>query len=92
MKVAIAVSAMILIAPAVSAQDMPGVLDLPTLAHGQAISSTAKGYANRGVARRGHATQRQREACAQKTRVRDEDGANYPEVRRLYSLCRGVGL
>lgn len=92
MKIAIAASGMLLIAPAVLAQDMPGALDLPTLAHGQVISSTAKGYANRGPARRGHATQRQREACAQKARVRDENGANDPDVRRLYSLCRGVGL
>lgn len=36
-------------------------------------------------------TSRQISACAQKAQFRAEYGANHPQVRRLYCLCRGIG-
>lgn len=38
------------------------------------------------------ASQRQAAACANKQGFRREYGAGHPKVRRLYALCRSVGL
>jgi hypothetical protein len=39
-----------------------------------------------------YATPGQAAACAKKAAFRDQFGANHGKVRKLYELCRGVGL
>lgn len=61
-------------------------------AQGVAREQIARDYRPRSVHRGGRATARQAAACAQKTRLSAEHGAGHPTVRRLYGLCRSVGL
>lgn len=46
----------------------------------------------RRTGQRTRATPGQMAACAKKRSFRDQFGANDAKVKRLYSLCRGVGL
>lgn len=71
------------------AQDIQPALDLTELSRGQVVSSTAKAQANRTTRRR--PTANQIHACAQRPRFRRES-PNDPKLRKLESLCRGVGL
>lgn len=73
-----------------AAQDIQPVLDLPTMAQGQVISSTAKNQGARNARRTPTANQVQ--ACAQRPRLRRDYGAGNPKVKQLDRLCRGVGL
>lgn len=49
-------------------------------------------YRNSASRRGGGATAAQARACAAKGRFRSQHSASHPQVRRLYGLCRGVGL
>lgn len=60
----------------------------PTVMHG-AINAQAR---RNGVRSRSGVTQAQINGCAQKSRFRAEYGADHPKIKRLYSLCRGLGL
>jgi hypothetical protein len=74
----------------VAAQDISPVFDLPTMAQGQVISSTAKNQSARSARRGPNANQI--EACAQRPRLRRDYGASNPKVQQVERLCRGVGL
>lgn len=78
----------------VSAQDYLGQASDSLASAGQFAGTVGVNSHLRGSSanRRGGATQRQAIACAQKSRFRAEHGRDDPRVRRLYSLCRGVGL
>ena len=82
----------------VSAQDYLGQASDSLASAGQfagtvGVNSHLRGSSRHAQAnRRGGATQRQAIACAQKSRFRAQHGGDDPRVRRLYSLCRGVGL
>ena len=85
------VVAAMLAAPAL-AQDVQPVFDLPELARGQVITSTANGYANRGSAKEGSTREsRARATCANKGRAATNMGRDHPKVRQLYRLCRQAG-
>jgi hypothetical protein len=72
--------------------------DLPTTQvedHGRVVlqDSTTRRLVNRSGARQARKpTAAQRSACAAKARFRARHGAGDARVRRLYALCRGVGL
>jgi hypothetical protein len=72
--------------------------DLPTTQvedHGGVVlqDSTTRRLVNRGGPRQVRKpTAAQRSACAAKARFRAQHGAGDVRVRRLYALCRGVGL
>jgi hypothetical protein len=72
--------------------------ELPTTQvedHGRVVlqDSTTRRLVNRGGARYARRpTAAQRSGCAAKARFRARHGARDPRVRRLYALCRGVGL
>jgi hypothetical protein len=72
------------------AQDVQPVFDLPTLAGGQVVSSTAKSQGARAARQRPNANQIH--ACAQRPRLRREYGAGNLRLQHLERLCRGVGL
>lgn len=55
-------------------------------------SAISRNLYRNSASRRGGATPAQARACAAKGRFRSQHGANHPQVRRLYGLCRGVGL
>lgn len=85
-----------------TASSAPAVAQIDPVAVGQGAvhSTTMRAHSNR-IARgqrdgaspgSGRATSAQAAACAQKARFRSEHGADHPKVRRLYGLCRGVGL
>jgi hypothetical protein len=40
----------------------------------------------------GRATPTQARACANKSQLREQYGADNPKVQRLYNLCRSMGL
>lgn len=78
-------------APA-AAQDAGGVFDMGQLTTTLATDHVTQSERARAGRRPSRATGKQAAACAQKGRFRSEYGANHPQVRRLYGLCRGVGL
>lgn len=96
MKVFLAFSALLLTAPSASAQDMPGAVDLPTLAHGQVVSAAVRAQ-GRSVARRGHRgsrmTEEQRAAanCVTIPSLRKRYAAQNPDIQRLAQMCGQAG-
>jgi len=72
------------------AQDISPVFDLPTMAQGQVISSTAKNQGHR-AAQRGPTASRA-EICAQRPRLRRQYGAGHAKVQQLDSLCLRDGF
>jgi len=88
MKLALTALGLCLAAPAAMAQDIQPVLDLPELARGQVISSTAKAQSRRGEARSASNAER---ICAQRASMRARYGRDDPRVQRLYRLCAEAG-
>lgn len=93
MKMIIAAATLLVATPGI-AQDIAPVFDLPTMARGQVISSTAKAQARRSGHRdnNGGVPTVSRANCANKARARARLGAGHPGVQQLYSICNRQGM
>lgn len=74
------------------AQDIAPAMDLPTMAQGQVISSTAKAQARRSGRNANGLSPQAAATCANKASARARFGANDRRVARLYDLCAKAGM
>jgi hypothetical protein len=72
------------------AQDVQPVFDLPTLAGGQVISSTAKNQGRPRASGRGRSATRAK-ICSQRPSLRRQYGPSNPQMLELDRLCRRDG-
>jgi len=92
--------AIIIPAGSVAAQDISPVISPGQAAEGAYYRSMMEAQAARDRQRNGqarvaaapaNATERQRQACANRPLFRQQYGANHPKVQQLEALCRQAG-
>ena len=88
----LACAALVLSVEPVGAQDYTGNVDPSAYSRPLVMQSAIDARATRG--RSGHVavTLRQKAACANKAQFRAQYGPGDAKVRKLYRLCRAVGL